>query len=60
MRIDEAIEIKETELEGSAEHFEEELRKAEMLSIEALKRIAWQHQNPDRFITTPLPGETKE
>ncbi|KKK51155.1 hypothetical protein LCGC14_3117790 [marine sediment metagenome] len=60
MKLDEAIEIKETELDGSVEHTEEELLEAEKLGIEALKGIQYTRDHLDSKEYNPLPGETKD
>ena len=60
MKLDEAIEIKETELEGSVEHTEEELHKADELSLEALKQIGQLRAYASDLYLPLLPGETEE
>ena len=58
MTLEEAIEIKETELDGSVEHSEEELRKADKLGIEAMKKIIAQRKRSDFGGIPKLSGET--
>lgn len=60
MRIEEAIEIKETYLKGNeaVDHYEH--LEADRLSIEALKMVKEQRCTAQRIIHRPLPGETNE
>ena len=60
MKLDEAIEIKETELDGSVEHTEEELLEAEKLGIEALKFVRRYRPFVYPEVKKQLPGETEE
>jgi len=60
MTLEEAIEIKETELGGSVEHSDEELREADMLSIEALNLVISFRNTHIAGYIPPLLGETED
>lgn len=59
MKLDEAIEIKERYYITNKFYTSEEFDEADLLSIEALKRLKFGRNHPSGWELEPLPGETK-
>ena len=59
MKLEEAIEIKETELEGTVEYSELELSEADMICFEAAKELQLRRKRLPLMEHSLLPGETQ-
>lgn len=60
MKLEEAIEIKKTELAGTVEHSEEELSRADLLSIEAMNLVDLLRSDGSPYYPNSLLGETED
>ena len=60
MKIDKAIEINESLLDGTYDHRDEDMEDALKLGIEALKAIRDVRPTGYGAIDEPLPGETED